>query len=307
MDYPGTWHSLLEWFPDDASCLAYLERLRWPNGFVCPVCAATRAWRIAGPRWRCADCGRKTSVTAGTVFDKTRTPLPTWFAAAWYVTNQKYGASALGVQRVLGLSRYETAWTLLHRLRVAMVRPNRERLSGNVEVDETFVGGVSHGGKRGRGAASKSIVVIGVETHEPKGFGRTRMRVVDSGAAADLVPFVCDSVETGAVILTDGWRGYNPLPDHGYTRNAVVQSAGGNPAHVSMPAVHRVASLLKRWLLGTHQGAIDPVHLQAYLDEFTFRFNRRTARQRGLLFHRLLEGAVAMAPVPAHAPNSRRT
>lgn len=297
-DYPGTWDELLAWFRDDASCRAYLERLRWPAGFVCPACAGRRAWQTAVGTWKCAGCARRTSVTAGTIFDKTRTPLTTWFAAVWYVTNQKYGASALGLQRVLGLGSYETAWALLHRLRAAMVRPDRDRLTGRVEADETFVGGVEHGAKRGRGTA-KSIVAIAVEVKDPKGYGRTRMQVVDSCAAVDLVPFVQAAVTPGATVLTDGWGGYNPLGEHGYTRVKTVLAGGGNPAHVVMPAVHRVASLLKRWLLGTHQGAVDPRYLQAYLDEYTFRFNRRTSRRRGLLFYRLLEQAVVTPPLTA--------
>ena len=212
------------------------------------------------------------------------------------MTNQKYGASALGLQRVLALGSYETAWALLHRLRSAMVRPDRDLLAGRVEVDETFVGGVTHGGKRGRGTA-KSIVAIAVEVKQPKGYGRTRMRRIASSAARDLVPFVQAAVLPGATVLTDGWGGYNPLPTHGYTREKVVLHGGGNPAHVVMPAVHRVASLLKRWLLGTHQGAVDPRYLQAYLDEYTFRFNRRHSRRRGLLFYRLLEQAVVTPPL----------
>lgn len=295
-DYPGAWGELLDWFPDEEACRAYLERLRWPDGFVCPVCGGARAWRAAAGKLKCAACARRTSVTAGTIFDKTRTPLPTWFAAAWYVTNQKYGASALGLQQALGLGSYRTAWAMLHRLRSAMVRPNRDRLAGRVEVDETLVGGVDHGGKPGRGAA-KSIVAIAVEVKDPTGYGRARMQVVASGAALHLVPFVCDTVTPGSTVLTDGWTSYDSLPHHGYTRQRVVLSGGGNPAHVALPAVHRVASLLKRWLLGTHQGAVDPRYLQAYLDEYTFRFNRRTSHRRGLLFYRLLEQAVAAPPL----------
>jgi len=298
VDYPGTWRKFVAWFPDDPACAAYLERLRWPEGFLCPGCGSSKGWRTSKGPWACGGCGRKVSVTAGTIFHRTRTPLQTWFAAVWYVTNQKYGVSALGLQGVLGLGSYQTAWTMLHRLRSAMVRPGRNRLAGDVEVDETYVGGTAHGGKRGRGAERKSLVVIAVEVLSPKGFGRVRMRHVPDASGASLVPFVCDAVEPGSVVLTDGWDGYNALPRHGYTRRITVLSAGGDPAHVSIPAVHRVASLLKRWLLGTHQGSVRPAHLQAYLDEFTFRFNRRTSRRRGLLFYRLLEQAVATDPAP---------
>lgn len=295
MDYPGTWASLLKWFPDDAACAEYLERLRWPDGFVCPACTSTAGWRIADGRFSCARCARKVSVTAGTIFHRTRTPLTTWFAAAWYLTNQKFGASALGLQRALGLGSYQTAWTMLHKYRTAMVRPGRERLSGDVEVDETYVGG-EEPGVRGRQTRKKAIVVIAVEVIRPRGFGRVRMRRVPDASGDSLIPFVCEAVEPGSVILTDGWGGYNDLPARGYTRNKTVLSSSGDPAHVSMPAVHRVASLLKRWLLGTHQGSVHPDHLPAYLDEFTFRFNRRTSRRRGLLFYRLLQQAVVTDP-----------
>ncbi len=201
------------------------------------------------------------------------------------------------MQRVLGLPRYETAWTMLHKYRTAMVRPGRDRLTGDVEADETYVGGAEQG-VYGRQRGKKAIVVIAVEVLSPMGFGRVRMRHVPDASGASLIPFCCEVIEPGSVILTDGWGGYNELPAHGYTRKRIVLSETGDPAHVSMPAVHRVASLLKRWLLGTHQGAVHPDHLQAYLDEFTFRFNPRTSRRRGLLFYRLLEQAVVTDPAP---------
>ncbi len=177
-----------------------------------------------------------------------------------------------------------------------MVRSERGLLSGNVEVDETLVGGVKHGGKRGRGVA-KSIVVIAVEVLEPKGFGRVRMRYVPDASGDSLVPFVRDAIVPEASVLTDGWGGYNDLSKYGYTRRKIVISSSGDSAHVSMPGVHRVASLLKRWILGTHHGSVTPEHLQSYLEEFTFRFNRRTSRSCGLVFRRLLEQAVVTMPV----------
>jgi len=287
---------LRAWFPDDAACLDYLDWLRWPDGFVCPHCGCESGWEMAGGVRRCAGCRRRVSRTAGTIFQDTRTPLTVWFAAAWQMTSQKHGISALGLQRVLGLGSYQTAWAMLHRYRAAMVRPGRERLSGPVEADETYVGG-EEPGVSGRQTDKKAIVAIAVEVREPRGFGRARLRCVPDVSAASLVPFVCDAVEPGAVVLTDGWGAYNPLPEHGYTRNKTVISASGDPAHVSMPAVHRVASLLKRWLLGTHQGAVSAEHLDAYLNEFTFRFNRRNSRSRGMLFFRLMQLAVAAPPV----------
>lgn len=224
-------------------------------------------------------------------------PLTNWFTAIWYMTGQKYGASALSLKRILGLGSYETAWTLLHKLRRAMVRPGRDRLAGIVEVDETYVGGEEKG-VRGRETETKAIVAIALEIHDPKGFGRVRLQQIPDVSSTSLTSFVCSTVQPEAVVRTDGWSGYNDLSSHGYQHQRVVLSATGDPAHVAMPGVHRVASLVKRWLLGTHQGAIRRKHLDDYLDEFTFRFNRRTSRSRGLLFYRLLETAMVTAPIP---------
>ena len=185
---------------------------------------------------------------------------------------------------------------MLQRFRLAMVRTERDRLSGEIEVDETLIGGVERGGKGGRGT-TKSLVVIAVEIKQPKGFGRVRMRHVPDASGASLVPFVCDTVSPGATILTDGGGGYNDLPNHGNTRKKIIVSSSDDPAHVSMPGVHQIASLLKRWILGSHQGSIVPEHLQSYLEEFTFRFNRRTSNARGLVFRRLLEQAVVTGPI----------
>ena len=211
------------------------------------------------------------------------------------MTNQKHGVSALGLQRLLGLGSYQTAWTILQKLRTAMVRPGRDRLHGLVEVDETYVGGIEQG-VRGRGAETKFIVVIAIEVLSPKGFGRVRMQRVDDVSGASLVPFVCVATESGSEVHTDGWKGYNGLSKEGYTHRVTNISSSGDPAHVSMPGVHRVAALLKRWLLGTHQGSVTATHLDAYLNEFAFRFNRRHSRHRGLLFLRLLQHAVVTPP-----------
>jgi len=185
---------------------------------------------------------------------------------------------------------------MLQRFRVAMVRAEREQLSGDVEVDEALVGGVEHGGKPGRGT-DKCIVAIAVEVKQPKGFGRVRMRHIPDASDFSLRPFICDMVAPGSTILTDGWSGYSRLSQCGYTHKKTIVSSSGDPAHVAMPGVHRIASLLKRWILGTHQGSVSDVHLQSYLEEFTFRFNRRTSRSRGLVFRRLLEQVVATGPV----------
>lgn len=227
--------------------------------------------------------------------EKTRTPLTTWFEAAWHLTTAKNGLSAKTLEQTLGTS-YRTAWAMLQRYRVSMVRSERERLSGVVEVDETLVGGVERGGKRGRGT-SKSIVVIAVEVKEPKGFGRVRMRYVPDASAENLQPFICDAVAQRADVRTDGWSGYNGLSKIGYLHERMLLSSSGDPAHVSMPGVHRIASLLKRWILCTHQGSVVPDHLQSYLEEFTFRFNRRRSRSRGLVFRRLIEQSMVTGPV----------
>ena len=298
-DYPQTYQEFLDWFSDEEACRRFLLRCRWPDGFACPQCGRkAEPWTTGRGYLHCRSCGSEVSATAGTIFDRTRNPLRTWFAAMWFVTSQKDGASALGLKRVLGLGSYQTAWTWLHKLRRAMVRPGRDRLHGRVEVDETYVGGSEVGGKRGRGAEGKEIVVIAVEVHTPKGFGRVRMRRVPDVSGASLVPFVCDVVEKGSAISTDGWGGYNSLREHGYQHERTILSDTGDPAHVSMPGVHRIAALVKRWLLSTHQGSVSGKHLEYYLDEYTFRFNRRASRSRGLLFYRLMEQAAVTAPSP---------
>lgn len=295
-DYPNTYRGFVEMFPDNAACAAYLIKLRWPQGFICPACkTSVIPWQASHVRLVCPLCRHFTYVSAGTIFDKTRTPLTTWFEAAWHVSTAKNGMSAKTLERTLG-TKYRVAWMMLQRFRVAMVDVERNQLSGNIEVDETLIGGVKRGGKRGRGAV-KSIVVIAIEIKEPVGFGRVRMRHIPDASSASLVPFVCDVTAPGSVVHTDGWGAYNGLSEYGFTRRVTVQSSSGDPAHVSMPGIHRVSSLLKRWILGTHQGSVVPEHLQSYLEEFTFRFNRRTSGSRGLVFRRLLERAVATGPI----------
>ena len=285
-DYPNTYRECVEMFPNDTACATYLAKLRWPDGFVCPACKAKSVpWQASRGRIACPFCRHQTSVGTGTIFDKTRTPLTTWFEAAWHVSTAKNGMSAKTLERTLG-TKYRVAWTMLQRFRVAMVDAKRKQLSGNIEVDETFIGGVKQGGKRGRGAV-KCIVAIAIEIKEPIGFGRVRMRHIPDIISTSLLPFVCNVVSPGSVVHTDGWGGYNGLSAYGFTRKITVQSSSDDPAHVSMPGVHRVSSLLKRWILGTHQGSVVPEHLQSYLEEFTFRFNRRTSLSRGLVFRRL--------------------
>ncbi len=295
VDYPARWQDFVAWFPDDAHCVAYLEQLRWGNGFACPRCGCQAAWQRGDGLRRCSDCRHTTSVTAGTIFHLTRTPLATWFAAVWYVTNQKNGVSALGLQRILGID-YRTAWTWLHKLRRAMVRPGRDQLCGTIEVDETYVGGPEKG-VSGRETKTKSIVVVAAEENG-RGIGRIRLRRVQDVSAASLIPFVEEVIRPGARVHTDGWPGYDGLRAKGYEHKVTNIKRSNKLAHELMPRVHRVAALLKRWILGTHQGSVSDKHLEYYLDEYTFRFNRRRSRARGLLFYRLLQQAVHADPTP---------
>ncbi len=292
-EYPETVLEFRERFATEDACRDYLVALRWPEGFVCPQCEQKKAWETGRDLYWCRNCGYQASVTAGTLFNDTHKPLRLWFEAMWYITNQKSGVSALGLQRVLGLGSYHTAWNWLHKLRRAMVRPGRDRLSGVIEVDEIFIGG-ERSGKRGRGAAGKALVVIAVQEGE-RGIGRIRMKRVTDASGESLEPAVWEMVEPGSTVRTDGWRGYSGLTELGYEHEVVRKDPdlGEN----LLPLVNRVASLLKRWLLGTHQGAVQHSHLEYYLDEFTFRFNRRTSRSRGLLFYRLLSQAIDLGPV----------
>ena len=295
IDYPRTLQEFDDWFATEDKCANYLMRLRWPQGFSCPGCGSQTSWLTARNLLHCKQCHRQTSVTAGTVFEGTRKPLRVWFQAIWYLTNQKLGVSALGLKRVLGLGSYQTAWTWLHKMRLAMVRPGRDMLSGHVEVDETYIGGAEEG-VRGRKTVTKSIVIIAIEVHSPKGFGRIRLRQIPDVTGPTLIGFIKDVVSAGAIVSTDGWSGYNGLSALGYQHKRRVQSGSDDPAHVVLPGPHRIASLLKRWLIGTRQGAVRDEHLDYYLDEYTFRFNRRSAKARGLLFHRLVEQAVQIKP-----------
>ena len=244
-------------------------------------------------------------MTAGTIFDKTRTPLRLWFAAAWYITNQKQGVSALGLQRVLGLNSYQTAWAMLHRFRRAMVRPDRDLLCGTVEVDETFLAlsrkdtakpKPKRASPKAHNRSHLVAVAVAIEVHEPKGFGRIRLRRIPGPTIEAIVPFLRENIAPGSTVRTDGAAIYATVNEDGFKHDPHVMLGSKVPAHEPLPGVHRIAALLKRWFLGTHQGAVDPRHVDYYLDEFTFRFNRRTSRSRGLLFYRLMTQSVLAAP-----------
>ena len=295
-DYPRTLSELEERFSTDQACLDYLYQLRWPDGFVCPRCEHEGGWRLARATIQCRSCSSQTSVTAGTIFHRTRKPLTMWFRAIWWVTSQKTGASALGLQRILGLGSYKTAWSWLHKLRRAMIRPGRDRLSGRVEVDETYWG-ASESTVRGREMDKKALIVIAAE-EDGKKIGRIRMRRIPKASANYLESFISDVIEPGSVVHTDGWDGYAGLTGVGYVHEVSVLATSKKDALELLPRVHHVVALLKKWLHGTHQGAVSREHLDYYLAEYTFRFNRRTSRYRGKLFYRLLQHAVAVEPAP---------
>jgi len=292
-DYPHTLMDFERRFATEDACRQYLFQLRWPAGFVCPRCAGTQAWPMGTGRWLCGGCRYQASVTAGTIFQDSHLPLTTWMRALWYVTTQKSGVSALGLQRVLGLGSYKSAWALLHKLRRAMVRPGRERLQGRVEVDETYWG-AEETGVIGRRTETKALLIVAAEI-DGAGVGRIRMQRLAALTRAEAHRFLGAAVEPGSLVRTDGLNIYDKLP--GYVHERQVQRHQPAGEHL-LPRVHRVVSLLKRWLLGTHQGAIREEHLNYYLDEFTFRFNRRKSASRGKLFYRLAQQAVHVEPVP---------
>ena len=303
-NYPKTLDEMECMFKDEAACLAYIAALRWPSGFQCPSCGSTKGWSMSNGRTLCRNCRHQQSVLAGTLFHRTHLPLQTWFRAMWHVCAAKNGLSALNLQRQIGLGSYNTAWLCLHKLRRAMVRPGRERLSGVVEVDEAYVGGPAEG-KRGRGAFGKQIVLIAVERktvrdargRERQIMGRARLETIPDVRQGTLERHVERLVAPGSLVVTDGWSGYDSLERKGYGRSIEIATAG-ELADIALPNCHLVCSLMKRWILGTLQGSVGKEHLQDYLNEFVFRFNRRSSRSQGLLFYRLLELAVSSAPVP---------
>ena len=290
--YPTTLSEFERWFSSEEACRDYLFKLRWPDGFHCPKCGNEKSWSIGKTLFQCCRCKSQISVITGTIFHGTHKSLTLWFRTIWWVTSQKNGASALGLQRILGLGSYRTAWMWLHKLRRAMVTPGRDRLSGKIEFDESYIGG-KKSGKRGRGATGKVLVVIAVEINDSR-IGRIRLQQVPDASAASLEEAVKTVAEQGSLICTDGWSSYSQLDNLGYIHKIVNEEE--NVGDNLLPSCHRVASLLKRWLMGTHQGAVSHEHLDYYLDEFTFRFNRRRSNSRGMLFYRLLQNAVIVDP-----------
>lgn len=308
-DYPRSDQEFWTRFGSEKACWEYLCYLRWPDGFECPECQSRKCWLNQKRLYECIDCGHRASVIAGTVFQDSKLPLKTWFAAMWEVVSSRGGISAKSLQERLGLGSYRTAWTMLHKLRRAMIRPGRDRLRGTVEVDETYVGG-EEAGRKGRGAIKKTLVCVAVEVFERKP-GRVRLRVIADASSASLLPFVQENVEPGSCVVTDGWEGYGAVKTAGYLHEPRTISGSGKKAHELLPCVHLIDSLLKRWLLGTHQGAVMPEQLAHYLNEYAFRFNRRLSNHRGKLFYRLVGQCLEIEPQPYKTivarPRKRKT
>jgi transposase-like protein/ribosomal protein L37AE/L43A len=277
-------------FSTDEKCRQYLIDVRWADGFKCPKCLHNKVWYHSRGILRCSTCSHDVSVTAGTIFQDRHLSLRLWFQAVWLVVSQKNGVSALGLSRALGIKRQKTGWQLLRKIRTAMVRVGRERLSGTVEVDEVFVGGVKPG-KRGRGALGKVLALVAVEDKGKAGIGRIRIEIILDASASTLKSAIGKMVEPGSTIRTDEWKGYTAVALHGY-KHTIIEKKSLEPGEDPTPLVHRIASLLKRWLLGTHQGGVRLTHIRSYLDEFIFRFNRRTSHSRGKLFFRLIQGMI---------------
>lgn len=288
-EFPGTLLEFEHWFRTEQSCRDFLERVRWPDGFVCPECGKGPAWRTKSRMFYCQACHAITSVTAGTTFHRSKIPLRLWYRAIWWMTNQKMGINAMGLQRLLGLPSYQTAWTMLHKLRRAMVRPGREDLSGEVEVDETLVGGLRPGN---HARQARDIVIIAAEIRG-EGIGRIRLAKLPDDHTPTIVNFVKKNVAKGSRIVSDGAWAYSSLTGLGYGHRR-LPGAGSK----ELPRVHRVASLIKRWILGTFQGRAFAEQLDHYLDEFAFRFNRRNSALRGQLFYRLVQQCASREHTP---------
>jgi transposase-like protein len=299
-DLPRTLPVFVRRFGTDAKCRAYLVRALWPEGFRCSGCGHHEAWshnkRLIE---ECRSCGKQHSILAGTMFEQSKTGLAKWFLAIYLVTSSKGGISAMELQRQMGFGSYGTAWSWLHKIRRAMIRPDREPLQQRVEVDETLVGG-ARPGKSGRGADGKTVVAGAVETRPGKGrkrpLGRLRLAAIPDASAKSLERFIEADTEKPLTVTTDGWAGYHSLDVKGYQHEAINLAASWGDASLRLPAIHLVFSLAKRWLLGTHHGAVRPKHLQRYLDEFVFRFNRRTAKSISHGFARLIQHAAKTPP-----------
>ena len=296
-EFPRTVVEFDKRFGSEEACRQYMMAVRWPDGYRCPACQCDKYWPVPGHLLECQACGRQTSLTAGTVMHGTRKRLRTWFRAMWWVCMQKAGGSAKGLQKLLGLGSYQTAWAWLHKLRRAMTRAARERLEGRVEVAQVLIGG-EEGSAGGRQTFKRARIVVAVEVlgRLRKRLGRVWLRHVPQLSESDLVPLVVENVAPGSTVITNAWSGYRLLHQHGFVHEVrTAEDAGGSEMFAN---VRQVVSGLKRWLLRTHRGAVRPKHLQRYLDEFAFHHNRPKSRHVGRLFHRMLQGVTRTKPTP---------
>lgn len=294
MKYPKNQIEFEEIFKTEQNCVDYLISVRWPHGFECPICGSIRSWKKSKGRFECIDCHKETTVINGTIFHKSTKPLLVWFHAIWWMVAQKNGVSAKGLQKILGLGSYQTAWTWLHKFRRLMILSSRTKLQGVIEVDEVFVGG-KNSGKRGRGSEGKSLIAVAVEVKCRK-TGRARLAKIPDASSESLIAFIEANIDPSSTIITDGWPSYNELSERGY-QHIVQKATVKDEDEEVLPNVHRIAALLKRWLLGTHQSYLNKNKLEYYLDEYVFRYNRRSSKSRGLLFSRLIEQGVNAEPI----------
>jgi transposase-like protein len=289
-DFPKNQVEFDKRFSTERTCYEYLCKLKWPDGFSCVECGHSAYWISSKFIYICTRCERQHSLTAGTIMHATKKPITHWFKAMWWFTTRRSGVNAINLKELLGLGSYDTAWTWLQKLRRCTIRNGREKLSGVVEVDDFVLGG-QKSGKRGRGAEGKTIVVAAAEKRGYK-LGRIRLQVAQDFSSDSLTPFIEQNIEAGSHIITDGWKGYNPIADSNYSHQTVYWSKKADKSSV-LPGVHLIASLVKRIVLGTFQGRFEPKYLQSYLDEYVFRFNRRKSKSVGKKFMRIVQQVVA--------------
>ncbi len=294
-DFPRNEVEFDEMFSTEESCKEYFFKMKWSDGFVCSHCENQSYWRNNRGLYVCKTCGHHNSLTSDTMFSGTKKPIKLWFKAVWLFTTKKTGESASSIQSLLGIS-YPTAWSWLQKLRLCTVRDNRGKLSGNIEVDEFYLGGKEEG-KQGRGAEDKIKIVAAVEKRGNK-TGRIRLQVIDDTSSSSLLPFIELNIEENSKVKTDGWSGYLPLNRMNYEHLREVISTSDDDASTLLPGVHLVASLIKRMMLGIYQGRYVAKHIQKYLDEFTFRYNRRTSTFVGQKFVRMLEQVGCKTMIP---------
>jgi len=294
-DFPKNEAEFDRRFCTEDACIEYLFKLRWPHGFICKRCGHSQYWYSARRLYLCRKCRQQHSLIAGTILQNSKKPITNWFKAMWWFTTRKSGVNAVNLKDLLGLGSYETAWSWLQKLRSCTVRQGREKLTGKVEADEFYLGGQESGGKRGRAAEQKCAVALAVERKGRK-IGRIRMRFIPDCSHESLQAFINTHVQEQSNVMTDGWSGYVGLERRGFHHEREVQKEAVDKASV-LPGAHLVISLVKRLILGTFQGRFHKKHLQGYLDEFVFRFNRRSVTFVGKKFMRIVEQAMFSAPL----------